>query len=165
MNTAIANAINTQSVVDSNARRQFPFRAFKSAAAQIYTNGSGDAQVVFDSETFDPNSVFGANVFTAPVTGYYYFKSTVSITLDSGTPTVNSRQLKLRVNGADVMTDQYQINDDTDGVTLTVSDQIFLTVGNTVDVTFQATSTGAGTWSITNDSTRTAFFGHKLLLN
>lgn len=159
MNTAIAAA-----VAGFNASiNQSPFRAYKTASAQIYTAGSGDEKVVFDAVTFDPDGVFASSEFTAAVTGYHEFKASAYVALDSGTPTAIDRQLKLRVNGAVVTRKNVQVNDLTGGQTIDISDEILLNAGDVVDVVVNVTSTGASDWSLLNDSTTTFFTGKRTI--
>ena len=165
MNTAIANAVAAQAALDSAARNQYPFRAFKSAAAQNYTAGTGDAQIVYDAESYDPSNVFSTvnNRFTAPVTGYYYFHGSTYLQPDTGSPTDIDRQIKLRVNGNECTNWQFQVNDDTSGVMLSVTDTRYLSAGDFVDVAIYVTSTGASTWNLLNDGTTSFFTGHRIL--
>jgi hypothetical protein len=160
MNTAIAAAVGAISL------NQYPFRAVKSAGAQVYTGGTGDAQIVYDVESYDPSNVFSTanNRFTAPASGYYAFHASTYLTeTGGGGPTLLDRQIKLRVNGNEVTNWQFQVNDDTDGVMLAVTDQRLLAAGDFVDAAIFVTSTGASTWSLLNDGTTTFFTGHRIL--
>lgn len=140
---------------------KYPFRAFPSAAAQYYTAGAGEARITLDAESFDPNGVFGGDVFTAAAAGYYQFNASVTIGLDTGTPTDVDRQLKLRVNGSTVTRASAQVNSDLDDVTLKLSDVVYLTAGQVVDIVVEVSSTGASTWRIDNFDINTYFSGFR----
>lgn len=159
MNIAITNAIAAQSVIDANKRQQYPMRARKAAAAQIYTAGTGDEQIVFEAEDFDIGANYNTatNEFTAPIDGYYTIKASAYVFLDTGTPTGIDRQLKVRVNGVAVARKNVQVSDQTGGATIDISVTYQLSAGDVVDIVVNVVSTGASTWSILNDSTNTFF--------
>lgn len=162
-NASQTAAIAAQAVLDSAARNQYPFRAHKQAANQTYTAGTGDVQIVFDFEDFDPSSKFAANAFVAPATGFYKVKGSAYISLASGTPTGIDRQLKIRKNGFAVTRKNIQVNDITGGATVEVSDLVSLTIGDSVDIVVNIVTTGASTWTILADSTNTFFNGFRVL--
>ncbi len=151
MNAAIANGQTT-----------YPFRAGKDGSTQVYTAGTGDEEVSFDVEAFDPRDVFASNRFIAPLDGYYTFKASISIGLDTGTPTGIDRQLKLTKNGLAFSRTVVQESDDTSGQTVEVSGSVQLNAGDYVNAMVYVTSTGASTWSIVNDTTITYFEGNRL---
>jgi hypothetical protein len=146
----------------SDKTKAYPFRAYKSSAAQAITSGAGESQIVFDAESFDPDSRFASNAYTAPVNGYYQFKASAAFNPTSGTPTGIDIQIKLKVNGSLITRSPGQATDNNSGVVTTVSDLVYLTTGQVVDVYAEISSTGAGDWDITNDVIATFFEGYKV---
>tara|TARA_E500000178_G_C16772351_1_gene639764 strand:- start:56 stop:784 length:729 start_codon:yes stop_codon:yes gene_type:complete len=53
------------------------FYAAKTSTQSNIDNSGSQVDVPFDSERFDQNADFASNVFTAPVTGKYYLKSSL----------------------------------------------------------------------------------------
>lgn len=152
MNTAISVALAAQTA--------YSFRAHKSAAAQTVTAGAGLATVAFDVENYDRGSNFAANTYTAPVSGIYQFNIRLHVSLNAGAPTAIDRIVYLRVNGGQVSLSRAQLNDITGGESITLVDQVELVAGQTVDVAFSVTSTGASDWDITAGNVDTFFSGH-----
>lgn len=161
---ASANATTaTAAAAASLANQQYPFRARKNAAAQAYTAGDGDTQIVFDTEDYDVGNNFAGNQYTAPAAGYYTFKAQAYLSNVSGAPTNIDRQMKIRVGGTPIARKNIQINDLLGGSTVEVSVTYQLNAGQIVDVVTNVTSTGASGWSLDNDSTTTFFEGHRVL--
>lgn len=139
--------------------KHYPFKARKVAIAQSLTAGSGEAQVVLENEAYDPDSVFGSNIFTAPIDGYYHFDFSVSISLDSGTPVTVDINVYLRRNGASVAAADEYTNDDTSGKTYKVSTDLLLSAGDTVDSSVEIVTGSPSVWDLDNDDRRTYLSG------
>lgn len=138
---------------------KYPFRAFPSAGAQIYTAGAGEARITFDAESYDPNGVFSGDVFVAPASGYYHFNASMRTDLDSGSPTTADRYIKIRINGSTHSVAGSPTSSILNGMTLNLSDQFFLNAGDTVDVAIEVTSDVPSTWRIDNYDVWTNFSG------
>ena len=99
------NSINTYEVPTTNRERTMPLQpAFFAYNSTARTNVTGDGTaytMIFNTEVLDQNSDYNntTGVFTAPVTGFYMFFSSVSMSdvtksngslvfdLNAGTPT------------------------------------------------------------------------------
>jgi len=152
MNAAIEAAINNN----------YPFRVALTGADQNYTAGTGDAPIVFDETIFDPSTSVAAGLFTAKKAGYYTFRASIYIALDTGSPTGIDRQLKLLKNGSSFARSVIQVSDDTDGLTISIAGSCQLNIGDTVSAAVYVVSSGASTWNVINDSGTTYFEGNKI---
>ena len=79
------NSISTYEVPTANRERTMPLQpAFDAYASTEKTDVTGEGTaytIVFDTEDLDQNSDYnnGTGVFTAPVTGFYMFFSSISL--------------------------------------------------------------------------------------
>jgi len=143
------------------ASSSYPFRADVDLLEQVYTAGSGDEQIVFDSTVFASPGTFAANVFTAPVNGFYKFHAQIYLSLDSGAPTAISRQIGLFKNGTVFSRSLVLTSDSTAGLSMSVEGSCYMAAGDDVDAKLTVTSTGASTWAIERDATTTFFEGSR----
>ncbi len=120
-------------------------------------------QVVFGLEQYDPDSVFAANAFTCPATGFYSFKTSVYLGVTVGSPTGNSISVNIRVNGTPV---QLQLYDDSAAGARVYSfgADLPLNVGDIVDVSADVTVGGGtpATWTISPVAGAVSFSGYRV---
>ena len=138
----------------------YPFKGSKQAIGQSFTAGASIAQVVFDKEEFDPSNVFGSNVFTTPVAGYYHFTFSLSVGCSSGAPTSISLTPVIRCNGAVLEGYDNESDSDTSGRTYVLTCDLLLSAGDVVDCAFSCSDAGnVAVWEISNDTARSYFSG------
>ena len=142
----------------SASQKRYPFRETKTLGVQTITAGAAAAQVVWDTEVFDPDSAFAANVYTAPVNGFYHFTVAIGLNPATGSPTDPSLVISLQVNLARTAAINNYSNE-IDLCTYNFSADVFLNAGDQVDVSVAITTTGASTWGIINDGSVTSFSG------
>lgn len=107
----------------------YKFRAYRNAAA---TTGNGAyAIVACDTEVFDSNNNHAAGVYTAPVTGYYFFGGEAHVNMASENRVCI---LGLFKNGTQVALGNEIFGATGTNTGITVSDFMFLTAGDTVDM-------------------------------
>lgn len=156
MNTAISAAVGSQT--------RYPFSAIK-AFNQTFTANDPGVVVEFPTAQYDPSSVYngGTSTFTAPVSGIYTFKAGILISQSSGAQQETLITLQLAVNGGSVFA--FVENEDqsatgpTNGRTMDISRDVFLSAGNTVNVMVGITAAGAATWDTDTNSAANFFQG------
>ena len=75
LGTTTAMSIDANGIITKPL--QPAFYAAKTSTQSNIANSGSQVDVPFDSERFDQNADFASNVFTAPVTGKYYLKSSL----------------------------------------------------------------------------------------
>lgn len=116
----------------------YKFRAYRNAAAN--TGNNAYALVACDTETFDTNNNHSAGVYTAPVTGYYYFTGQINISMGAENRVTIVALFK---NGVQCSTGSDIFGSTGTNTGLVVSDLISLTAGDTVDMRAYCSATKA----------------------
>lgn len=156
MNSAISAAVGSQT--------RYPFSAIKAFNQSFVANDPG-VVVAFPTAQYDPSLVYngGTSAFTAPVTGIYTFKAGVLISQSSGAQQETSLNLQLSINGAGtfafVQNEDQSSTGPTNGRTMEITRDVFLSAGNTVQVMFVVTAAGAATWDTDTNSAANFFQG------
>jgi hypothetical protein len=125
-------------VTPLESNNPYKFRAYRNAAAN--TGNNDYAVVACDTETFDTNSNHSAGVYTAPVTGYYYFAGQVNINMGAENRTTGIAFYK---NGSLVSTGNEIFGTTGTNVALVISDFVPLTAGDTIDMRAYCSATKA----------------------
>lgn len=155
--------IDWDDVINKPVTTLAAFSAYHSSTTQdIIITGSGagltgSAQAELNTESFDPDNVFNTTsyVMTAPITGYYQINGALQLEFVSGTPTLMSILVSIRVNGTPVSSTLLPVDSARETRIYNLSSLLQLTAGNTVDLYVDIGQTDAGTWRIAaNGNTR-----------
>lgn len=134
---------------------------------QFITAGSVYQKVSFDATSFVVGSTFDNvnNRFTAPIDGYYNIRASLRFdNTASSTPTGQSINIAIRVNGVTVREAEFTIGDSTLGTTLPVFGILNLAQNDYVEIWAQVgIATGTATWQITSDPRKTVFEGNRIV--
>lgn len=138
--TALANgsAITALDLSVTSHTNPYKFHAYRNAAQN--TGNAAFAVVAYDTEDFDSNNNLAAGVYTVPVSGFYLFNATVTI---SNPSTVDGAAGWLK-NGS--LTEYKRIGEitvATSNLSMSGTILIQLTAGNTISVGAYAASTKA----------------------
>lgn len=132
---------------------------------QTRAAGAGPVVIQFNTESFDPDSVFavGTYEFSAPRAGVYLFNVRVRLdTTASSSPTDVVHILTLQVNTNPVAISELYVGASTNGRTMELVSHQNLAVGAKVRVTYEATiNTGSATFQLTADSAKSVFQGSR----
>lgn len=141
-----------------------PWRGNSSGAQTIVfaAPGSDSVDLVL-TEEYDPDSVFDASTFIAPVDGFYNIKAKMAISATAGTPTGNTVLFFLKKNGFQLPKEQVftELEDVAVGRTYLIDTDLQLQAGDSIKATVQVEITGGtATWTITQNETWMS--GHKI---
>ena len=155
--------IDWDNVINKPVTTLAAFSAYHSSTTQdIIITGSGvgltgSAQVELNTESFDPDNVFDTTTYTmtAPVTGYYQVNGGLQLDFVSGTPTLMSILVSIRVNGNPIISSLLPVDSARETRIYSLSSLFQLNLGDTVDLYVDIGQTDAGTWRIAaNGNTR-----------
>lgn len=154
-NSALAGGITISKLTN-------PYKARAYATVDQTINDNSQTTVNFGSETYDINSNFASNQYTAPVTGYYQFNAQVWVQ-DNEQKLANATLLLL-VNGATIL---QTVSHPSNTNTLTkycpqFSDILYLTAGQVIKIDVFGDTTDSGTYLVAGGSTLTWFSIHLL---
>jgi hypothetical protein len=136
------------------------FRVYVSSAMDNLTANAW-TKLVCNGVTYNPGGHFDAvtnHRFTAPVTGYYHFDAHAEF--DTGIGSSNTFEISMYVDNAAVNNHKVSTNAEGDAIGLQVSDTLYLTAGQYVEVFVK--SNNVATADIANTTTQTWFSGHIL---
>lgn len=107
------------------------------ALARAYLDGAQDnltdatfTKVDLDAESFDPGSNFASNAFTAPVTGYYDLKATISY----NNVIADKRYHCAFYKNGSLYSNASTTSSTTDAINATHTDEVQLTAGDTIEL-------------------------------
>lgn len=131
---------------------KYPFRGDLTADQDQVFGGAGtlSTDLVF-SETIDPNNVFAASQFTAPIAGIYNIRASARIAYAGGAPAPSAMYLQLKKNTIALGND-LAIAPDWQG-TYNVNSTLQLAAGDSISVNFTSIAIAAGTVRIVKQGT------------
>lgn len=138
--------------------------AYKFRASRDSTQAMNDAAftlVIFDDETYDPNSNYNSTtgVYTVPVTGYYLV--TAAVSLDVGGD-IDIATIAVYKNGAELSRGTRVGALTVDQIGLVYSDIVLLTATNTIDIRIYQDNTANTTRNVVAEAGHNHFAAHLL---
>lgn len=127
--SATGGKIGTVDYSSTTISNPYKFRVYRNAAAN--TGNGAFAVIAHDTEDYDTNNNVLSGVYTVPVTGYYYFGWSMSVTTGGAGETVI---ISLFRTGVEISRPPVVVTQGANAVSLYGSDVVFCTVGDTMDI-------------------------------
>lgn len=141
------------------------FQAY-TGSDQFLTAGAAFAKVAFNGVAFESGVTFNTvdNRFVVPTSGFYRVGGSLRVdNTASSTPTGQTLNIELRVNGVPVRIAEFDIGTSTAGTTLPIDSLLQLAQNDYVEIWAQVgIASGTATWKVTSDQRKTVFEGHRI---